>query len=154
MGSFSKGQTIFIVIFIVLLTGLDVFLYIFFKNKTEDLWKLSDINQIRSALEINYAINTQYPLQVEPLLLNTRDRGSEKLCLQNFTSLIQSCEKTLIGRVPNSIGPVSNPYIYLAQRPKEDYSIEFNLNYNNQSFGLSKGPNCASRGGIRSGSCL
>lgn len=153
MGSFTKGQTIFILIFFILLIGLDVFLYIFFKNRTEDLWKLSDINQIRSALEINFAINTQYPLQTEPLLLNDRDRGSEKLCLQNFASLIQSCEKTVIGKIPNAVGASSNPYTYSAPNPKQDYSLEFSLHYNNNRFGLSKGLNCASQGGIRPGAC-
>ena len=150
---FTQVEKIVTIAIAVVLIIVNIFLFLFLNNRVEDLQVLSDINQIRSAVELNYSINTTYPQQPNIILLNDRDLGTEKLCVRNFSSFTAQCDKVILHRVPNSLQDSGNQYYY--QTPIEtEYLLQFNLHYNYKRYGLVKGPNCATREGLQPVACF
>jgi hypothetical protein len=148
---YTKKQLLIIGSLIAVLVVFDVFLYNYLNRKSSDLAVLGDLNQVRSALEINFATNTYYPIVDKPLVLGSRDKQSERLCLEGFRAFVQSCNKIILNKIP--LSESAGQLVYFSAASGEDYSLQFELRGAIRSFGLIKGANCATKDGFIPGPC-
>jgi hypothetical protein len=135
----------------VVLTFLAFFSYSYYKNVTHDIVVLSEVAQIRSALEINFVVNTLYPKVEKPVILNVRDQATEKICLSGFTTYSQACGKITMSKIPQAYR--MEDYLYYSTPSADNYSLQFILNNNQKYLGLVKGVQCATSESIKSGPC-
>ena len=146
---------ILIVAFIVLINIISNFGVVSSLNsKARDIQVLSEIDQIRSGLELFLLANNFYPEATEPLVLNDVYLGTEKLCLTGFEKLTQSCEKNILRPIPNQDLVNGNIYTYKSTDNNQNYQIEFTLKTNFKKQGLLKGVNCATNLQITSQACF
>lgn len=135
----------------VILAGLAIFSFIYYRNVNHDLTVLSEIAQLRSGLEINFVANTFYPLKEKPVALNDRDMGTQRLCYSGFFSFADQCDKVVMSFFPQAYP--KEVYYYNSTPSGDDYFIQFSLKSNQKYLGLLKGAQCATREGIKLGAC-
>jgi len=150
---FTKIELLIIggLIFIVLI--IDLFVVIYFNNKIHDIRVLSDVNQIRSGLELYLQTFNYYPEVREPVALRSSYAETEKLCLAGFKNLGVQCEKNILNPVPKFYLN-GDDYLYLSTDDNKNYKIEFILKTNFRQQGLTKGLNCADNFSLESKACF
>jgi type II secretory pathway pseudopilin PulG len=152
----SRGITkieILIVIFLaVIIIAGDILLWMHLDKKARDINILSDINQIRSDLDVYLTINSYYPKISEAEALNDSYLGTEKLCVEGFKRINDNCLKVIQGSIPNTYLNEGNAYIYKSDG--QNYQIQFTLSTNFPQFSLKKGVNCATNTTITSAACF
>jgi hypothetical protein len=135
----------------VFLIGVSVAVSWYLSVKNKDEKTLADIAQIRSALEIVYAVNTYYPQEDQLVVLGAREYATEKLCLRGFEDFSAECEKEILPRLPKS--NADDVVYYQSLENGREYQIQFSLRSSQRQLGLLEGVQCATREGVRSGEC-
>jgi len=155
---FSKGITkieILISIGVALVIIIvDIVVISYLNNKTRDIQILSEIDQIRSGLEVFLLTNNHYPIRETQALLNDSDVLTEKLCIEDFVRITERCEKNILNPVPNFYKSLGNFYTYQSIDENKNYLLEFNLKTNFKKQGILKGVNCATNSQIVSQPCF
>jgi hypothetical protein len=155
MGSRVTKIEVVIIIFLILLAiGGDIFANWYLNKKARDITILSEINQIRSALEVFLSANNYYPKTTDFVALNDAYLGTQKLCLEGFKRESDICSKNILDPLPNFYTKQGNAYAYKSVENGQNYEIQFTLNTNFPQFGLKKGINCATNLTIISQPCL
>lgn len=150
---FTKIEFLIAVILILIVIGVDIIVVSYLNNKERDIKVLSEIDQLRSALEVNIQLNNHYPRQSETIPLNDSNLGTEKLCSEGFRRVTDSCEKNILLPIPNQYKPEGNVYTYQSIDNGQNYKIEFTLQTDFKDLGLAKGINCADQQQIYSQPC-
>ena len=155
---FNKGITkieILLVVAIILIIIIVDFVAISYLQKKErDIQVLSEIDQIRSSLELFLFVNNYYPMAAEPVALNDSYAETEKLCLSGFEKFNVDCEKNILRPIPNKYLNEGNIYLYKSIEDNQNYQIEFTLETNFKNQGLNKGKNCATNLQIINQACF
>jgi hypothetical protein len=131
----------------------DAVLIYYLKAKEHDLKVLSEVSQIRSALETYLMLNNYYPLAEEPTKLNDSYLGTEKLCTDGFYRINVNCSKEIIKPIPQAYLAQGETYIYQTNDAR-NFKLEFTLKTNFKAYGLLKGKNCANNAQISSRACF
>ncbi len=134
----------------VLLILADVSGIVYLRSRTRDIQTLSEVSQIRSALEVYRVENSYYPRVSEAVRLADLYAGTQKLCTDGFKRFTDSCARTISGRIPDAN---ASGYHYVATADGADYRIQFMLRTTLRKFGYPKGPACATSAGITAGAC-
>lgn len=143
---------VFAIIFsIVLLGTLVPVLFYYFQKIDHDNLVLSEVSQLRSAVEINSIVTAHYPIEPTTVPLNDANSGTERLCFNSFTSYAESCDKVIIDKIQNSFP--DEPYLYSTSVDGADYQIQFLLRKSRPAMGLLKGTQCATSQRMFSGTC-
>lgn len=136
----------------VLLIDISVIWYV--NRKAADIQTLSDVQQIRAALEVYISHNNYYPESTEMIELNNAYASTQKLCTDGFKQFNAPCDKTIMRVIPNTNYGNGNRYFYQAVAESKDYNIQFTLQTNFRGQGLIQGTQCATSSGISSQSCF
>ncbi|MFA5188957.1 MAG: type II secretion system protein GspG [Patescibacteria group bacterium] len=121
----SLIELLIIIAIIVLLAGISMIALNSQQIKARDANRISDIRQIRTALEFYSSDEAQYPVVEQPIILG--QTGSEKLCAKAegaFVSAGTECktETTYMSKIPKD--PLANQkYNYLGSAT--GYDITF-----------------------------
>lgn len=132
---------------------VDIFTWWFLSVKTHDIRVLSEVQQIRSGLEVYSAINTQFPVAENVTPLARLEENTQKLCMEGFRRYAQNCEKTILPFVPNFYADDEEGYMYQSA-DGSDYRIEFITRSNFSAIDLPQGVHCATGAGITHQSCF
>lgn len=151
---FTKIELLIAVSLILVVIIVDIVVVNYLNKKEQDIQVLSEISQIQSGLELYLHLNNYYPEKTEKIDLNNANLGTEKLCLEGFRRISDSCEKNIISPLPNHYKSEGNVYIYQSVDNGKNYKIEFTLKSNFKSLGLAKGKNCADNAQIVSQPCF
>jgi hypothetical protein len=150
----TKIEAIIVGFVIVILIVANIFIISYLNKKARDIHVLSEINQIRSGLEVFLLANNYYPRLEEATELNNSYYATEKLCLDGFQRIDNNCSKNILRPVPNKFLSRGNTYIYQSIDNNKDYNIEFILETNFRDLNLIKGKNCANNLQITSQPCF
>lgn len=149
----SQVEIIVVIAISIVVIGIVIATSWYLSQKNKDIATLSDIARITSALDITYAVNTNYPLYDSGVELGVQALGTQQLCLRGFTALTAQCDQVILRPLPqNEAGTM--PFWYISTNQGADYGIEFELLTNHTTLGLLKGLNCAIPGGIQPGACI
>lgn len=151
---FTKIELLIAVSLILVVIIVDIIVVNYLDKKERDVQVLSEISQIQSGLELYLQLNNYYPEKTEKINLNDTNLGTERLCLEGFRRLSDSCEKIIINKIPNHYKSDGNVYIYQSVDNGKNYKIEFTLKSNFKALGLAKGKNCADNFQIVSQPCF
>ncbi|MBN1325389.1 hypothetical protein JW977_00195 [Candidatus Falkowbacteria bacterium] len=148
----TKIEILIVILLAVIIIAGDVFVWIYLDKKAHDVNILSDINQIRSSLDVYLTINNYYPKISEAVLLNDDYSSTQKLCAEGFKRINDKCAMVIQDPLPNSYLSEGNNYMYKSDG--ENYQIQFYLSTNFSQFNLVKGVNCATNSTITSTPCF
>jgi len=151
---FTKIEVLIVVILSLIIIGVDIFVISYLNSKEQAIQVLSEINQIRSGLEVFLLTNNYYPETATPVALNDAYESTEKLCFEGFKKLTEGCKKTILNPVPNFYLSQGNSYTYKSIDNNKNYQLEFVLKTNFREQGLLKGKNCATNSQITSQPCF
>ncbi len=155
---FNKGITkieiLLVSAIVIIIVIVDFVVISHLQKKEQDIQILSEIDQIRSGLEIFLFVNNYYPLADEPVSLNDSYAGTEKLCLSGFEKFNTDCQKNILNPIPNKYLNEDNIYLYKSIEDGQNYQIEFTLDTDFKNQGLTKGKNCATNLQITSQACF
>jgi len=147
----SIVKIVIVVVIIIIMGVINYFVFGYSNSLANDVEILSEINQIRSGLEVYLANNNHYPIVNEPVLLNDPYSSTEVLCVDQFKKADVDCDKLILS-------PVSRlqdvQYYYQSVDNNLNYRIEFTLEHNFKDIGLLKGKNCASNKQIINQPCF
>lgn len=132
----------------LVVVGVDVAAIRYLRLRTLDVQTLSDISQIRSALESYRVTNNMYPRIPEPTPLADAYLGTQKLCSDGFRRFTDSCDRVLLERVPSS------GYLYRSLFDGGDYQMQFKLLTSLRRYGFVRGYACATSAGITNQPCF
>jgi len=151
---FTKIDILIFVGLIIIVVVVDVFVVSYFNKKERDIQMLSEVNQIRSSLEVYLHYNNEYPEANEPVVLNDAYEATEKLCQEGFKRFIDSCQKDILKQIPNQFFAEGNRYYYQSIDSQTNYKLEFNLDTDFKELGFLKGKNCADNFQIINQACF
>lgn len=130
------------------------------RSRTRDAVRLSDVRQTQAALELYFNDNNNYPEQVDYLAIGQ----ASTICLSEGGFVATCSPQTqavyleIVPTAPTSglkglstCSEVKNAYCYLGS--DGEYRLQFEMENKNPLLGLQKGLNCATQGGLQSGSC-
>lgn len=152
-----KGTTkiwiLIIVFLIIIILGASIFYSLYLKEKSRDIYILSDISQIRSGLEVYFLLNNHYPEVSEAVNLGDLYSSTEKLCSDGFKRADESCAKNILASLPEVYKQEGIIYTYKSLANGQNYQIQFSLSTDFVAAGLKKGANCATNSQITSAAC-
>lgn len=148
---FTKIEVLIFILLIVIVVAMDIFVILYLNTKNRDIQVLSEVDQIRSGLEVYLLKNNKYPGLEDIMVLNDNYQGTEKLCSNGFKKKTDDCIRDILNPIPNQYGSV---YRYRANQAASDYMLEYELKTNFKSLGLSKGKICVTNLQILSQPCF
>ena len=151
---FTKIEILLVIILAVIVISVDIFVILYLNSKARDIQTLSEIDQIRSGLELFLQTNNYYPKITAPTELNDSYAGTEKLCFSGFSKITEKCDKNILSEIPNVYQNKGNIYTYQANNDYLNYKLEFTLLTNFKRQGLAKGKNCATNSQTTSQLCF
>lgn len=149
MRGMTKVEVIVVIALAVVVIAADVATILYLRNRTRDVQVLSEISQIRSALESYRVIANSYPIAPEAVQLADAYQGTQKLCAQGFMRFTQKCDRTVMARIPST-----GYYQYRSLQDGGDYQLQFTLVTAFQKLGFAKGTACATSAGIANQTCF
>lgn len=122
---FSLIELLVVIVIIILLGTISVVALNDQRAKSRDSQRISDIRQIRTALEFYRSDEGEYPVVNEPLLLGSR--GAFKLCAKSNGGLVSAeticqLETTYMAEIPGD--PLGNRKYYYTGT-KDGFDISF-----------------------------
>jgi len=147
----TKTQAITVGIIAALVVIADIFGILYLQNRTRDITVLSEISQIRSALEVYRVRNSFYPRTTAAVTLGDAYAGTQQLCNDGFHRLGDACTAVILARVPDAYGV---GYQYRSLQDGADYQIQFTLSTTLRMFGFNAGTSCATSAGLTNQSCF
>ncbi|MCX6744746.1 MAG: type II secretion system protein [Candidatus Parcubacteria bacterium] len=125
-GGFSLVELLIVVAIIILLATISVIALNDQRAKARDARRISDIRQVRTALEFYHSDEDQYPVVDKSVVLG--QKGSEKLCAKAVGAIVSletpcSQDTTYMATIPKD--PLADRQ-YLYQGNVKDYEIIFN----------------------------
>jgi len=151
---FTKIEVLIVVILCFIVIGIDIFVISYLNSKQQDIQVIAEVSQIRSGLEVFLLTNNYYPQAPEPVALNDAYSSTEKLCLEGFKKLTETCQKNILNPVPNYYLSQGNTYLYKSTDNNKNYQLEFFLKTNFKNQGLAKGKSCATNSQITNQPCF
>ncbi len=149
MRGMTKVEVIVVIALALMIIATDAFTIIYLRNRSRDIQVLSEISQIRSALESYRVIANAYPIALDAVPLADSYQGTQKLCAQGFMRFTQACTRTIMARVPST-----GQYQYRSLQDGGDYQLQFTLVTALQKLGFAKGTACATSAGIANQTCF
>lgn len=120
---FSLIELLVVIAIIVLLSSIGVIALNSSRSKARDAKRISDIRQVRTALELFYSDEDQYPVELNPVVLGSGDGA--KLCDQasgGFVTMDTQCTTTYMANVPSDPSTL-NKSVYMGDQA--GYDIQF-----------------------------
>lgn len=139
----TKIEALIVGFLVVIIVIVNIVFISYLNDKARDIQVLSEIDQIRSGLEVFLLANNYYPRIDEPTDLNDAYYATEKLCLSGFQKKVEDCPKHILSLVPNRFLADGNTYTYQSVDNNKDYKLEFTLETDFRELNLSKGKKCA-----------
>jgi len=150
---FTKIEVLIFILLIVMVVAMDIVVIWYLSLKNKDIQVLSEIDQIKSGLEVYLLKNNFYPATSSIVNLND-PYGTEKLCGEGFKKLADNCVQNILNPIPNQYLSEGNSYRYKRSDDGQNYQLEFNLITNFKNLSLTKGKNCATNIQIISQPCF
>ncbi|MEK7132364.1 MAG: hypothetical protein AAB833_02500 [Patescibacteria group bacterium] len=125
-----------------------------------DITRIANVRELQTGLELRFAQSATYPVAPAPIALG--QPGTSCLTIEGFEApcKLGSNQEVFVryivtppkgGQTSTSCNDQKPAYCYQSQG--ESYQIQFDLEREIESLGLSKGVNCASIDGLKSGNC-
>jgi len=149
----TKIEIILVIVLVIIVIIANFFIISYLNNKNRDVQVLSEVKQIRSALDLFFLVNNRYPEAEEVVFLNDEYAETEKLCLSGFSQLKEACDKPILNPVPNYFKDKGSYFAYQSIDNNQDYKLEFFLITNLKNQGLQKGKICASSSQLENKPC-
>ncbi|MCX6744747.1 MAG: hypothetical protein NTX82_04450 [Candidatus Parcubacteria bacterium] len=151
---FTKIEVLIFILLIVMVVAMDVAVIWYLSLKNKDIQVFSEIDQIKSGLEVYLLKNNFYPESNGIINLSDSYSGTEKLCGDGFKKITDNCSQNILKPIPNQYLAEGNIYRYKRSDDGQNYQLEFNLVSNFKNLGLKKGKNCANNIQIISQPCF
>ncbi len=151
---FTKIEVLIFILLIVMVVAMDVAVIWYLSLKNKDIQVLSEIDQIKSGLEVYLLTNDFYPESNGVINLSDAYSGTEKLCGEGFKKQTDPCDRNILKPIPNQYLAEGNIYQYKRSEDGQNYQLEFNLITNFKNLGLTKGKNCSNNIQIISQPCF
>lgn len=148
---FTKIEVLIFILLIVIVVAMDIFVILYLNAKNRDIQVLSEVDQIRSGLEVYLLKNNKYPGIEDIMVLNDNYQGTEKLCTDGFKKITDNCVRNILNPIPNQYSSI---YRYKSDQAANDYMLEYELMTDFKSLGLSKGKICVTNIQILSQPCF
>ena len=122
---FTLIELLIIIVIIVILVSISVIALNGQRAKARDAKRISDVKQIRTALEFYYSDEGEYPIEANPVVLGSQNK--EKLCSKSvggFVATETECNQESIYMTAIPIEPLaSQNFIYSGSA--DGYDITF-----------------------------
>ena len=134
----KKGFTIIELLVVISIIGLLSTISVVSLNgariKSRDAKRVSDISQLKTAIELYFNDQGYYPAEGVPVSLGTGTKLV--LCDVGFVASASSCNsnKIYMGKVPRNPGPNGMEYTYTSITSSENYNLAYSLEQGTSSL--------------------
>ncbi|MCX6743021.1 MAG: hypothetical protein NT116_02175, partial [Candidatus Parcubacteria bacterium] len=123
---FTKIEVLIFILLIVMVVAMDVLVIRYLSIKNKDIQVLSEIDQIKSGLEVFLLKNNFYPETNGIVNFNDSYIGTEKLCVEGLKKLSDNCSQNILNPIPDQYLAEGNSYRYKRSEDGQNYQLEFN----------------------------